>query len=189
MLKARPHLVVGRRPVHGTLPVAACLVVVTGTAVCSNSRPLNRPAQADQAAPGRITIAAPEVRLPLPPRPGPATVLVVRVSDIKNPASDAISLDVALAPCAESGRRFEPEHLASLGIYPASEAGDYAVPVTQAIARLRNRGVTDLKGVCMQARLRLPQGRKPAGPIEVTLAAPEWREEKKQSDDGDAGPP
>jgi hypothetical protein len=103
------------------------------------------------------------------------------VKEIKNPALAPISLDVALAPCPDTAAKWEPEHLSSLGIYPANAAGDYAVSVTQALARLRGRGVTDLKGVCLQTRLRLPRAGEPAGPVEVTLGAPEWRDEKDQS--------
>jgi hypothetical protein len=173
MLKARPDWLTERVSPR-TLPIAACLFAVAGTGVCSENRVVSQPAQATQV----VTVSVPEVRLPLPPKPSAASVLIVRVTEIQNPDLTPVSLDVAFAPCSGSAKIWEPERLASLGVYPADQLGDYSVPVTRALARLTSRGVTDLKDVCVQVRLRLPQDRKPSSSIEVTLIAPEWRDDK-----------
>jgi hypothetical protein len=160
------------------LRVAVCLCALAGTAVCSASPPVQAPAQADRPAPNRLTAARPEVRLSLPARPTSNSVLVLRVAEIKNPARAPISLDAALAPCPGSAKTWEPERLASLGVYPSDQAGSYSLPVTAPLGRLRARGVTDMKDTCLQVSIRLIKGREPVDSVEVTLAAAEWREEK-----------
>jgi len=104
-------------------------------------------------------------------------VIVLRVSEIKNPAKASFSLETGLAPCAGVTRTWEPERLTSLGVYPADQPASYAVPVSAAtLDRLRTRGVSDLKDVCLQVKLRLM--RQAGDAVEVVLAAPEWQQEK-----------
>jgi hypothetical protein len=156
----------------------ASLFALAATAVCCGSSAVNGSAQARQPALNRLTAASPQVRLPLPARPTSSSVLVLRVADVKNPALAPVSLDVALAPCSAAAKSWEPERLASLGVYPADQAASYSVAAAAALDRLRNRGVADLKDVCLQVGLRRLHERTPADALEITLAAPEWREEK-----------
>jgi hypothetical protein len=159
------------------LQAAACVLALAGTSVCSAAPAASHSAQTDRPAPNRLTAASREVRLALPARPASASVIVLRVAEIKNPTQAPLSLDTALAPCPDSGKTWEPERLASLGIYPPDRAGTYTVPVTAGLGRLRSQGISDLKGVCLQVRMQLLQRRDPEGPLEVTLASPDWRDD------------
>jgi hypothetical protein len=159
------------------LRVAAYLVALVASAVCSAAPASRNAAQASAPAPSQLTPTRPEVRLVLPSRPNPSSVIVLRVNTLKNPARAPFSLETALAPCTGATKAWEPEHLASLGVYPPDEAASYTVPVTAAtLRRLRDRGVADIRDACLQVRVRVM--REPADGLEVTLAAPEWRNEK-----------
>ena len=113
----------------------------------------------------------------LPPRPSAVSVLVVRVSEIRNPSLLPITLDVSLAPCGTT-KSWDPEPLSSLGVFPVDQPGSYAVPVGGALDRLRSKGVNELKDVCLQVAARHTRGRELSGPLEITLAELEWRREK-----------
>jgi len=159
------------------LGAAASLRALVASAVCSAAPAARDAAQAEAPAPNRLTPARPEVRLVLPSRPNPSSVIVLRVSALKNPAKAPFSLETALAPCTGATKTWEPEHLASLGVYPPDEAASYTVPVTDAtLRRLHDRGVVDMKDACLQVRVRVV--REPADGLEVTLAALEWRDSK-----------
>ena len=159
------------------LRAAAYLGALVASAVCSSAPAARDVAQAEAPAPNRLTPARPEVRLVLPSRPNPSSVIVLRVSVLKNPAKAAFSLETALAPCTGATKTWEPEHLASLGVYPPDEAASYTVPVTAAaLGRLRDRGVVDIKDACLQVRVRVV--REPADGLEVTLGAPVWSDPK-----------
>jgi hypothetical protein len=154
-----------------------CVFALAATAVCCASSAVDGVAQTEQTTSNRLTPARPQVRLRLPARPTASSEIVLRVAEITNPALAPLSLDVAFAPCSDSARTWEPEHVASLGVYPPDQAGSYAVPVTAPLGRLRSRGVGDLKDVCLQVRLRLLH-EQPADALEIRLSAPEWRDEK-----------
>jgi hypothetical protein len=104
--------------------------------------------------------------------------MLLRVSENKNPALAPLSLDVAFAPCVASAKGWQPERLASLGVYPSDQAGSYSVPVASALERLRSRGVSNVKDVCVQVRLRLLHPGATADRVELALAAPQWQKEK-----------
>jgi hypothetical protein len=156
---------------------AASFVALVSSAVCSAAPAARDAAQAEAPAPNRLTPTRPEVRLVLPARPNPSSVIVLRVSALKNPSNAAFSLETALASCTGATKAWEPEHLASLGVYPPDQAATYTLPVTAAtLSRLRDRGVADIKDACLQVRVRVV--REPADGLEVTLGALEWRDPK-----------
>src|SRR5262245_52341537 len=125
------------------LRFAACLIAITGTAVCA-AAPIANHAQADRSSVTRLTSAKPQALLPLPPRSGTASELVLRVAAINNPDRIPISLDVALAPCSTSDK-WEPERVTVLGVFPVDQPGTYAAPVETALARVRGKGIEDPK--------------------------------------------
>jgi hypothetical protein len=158
------------------LGAAAYLVALAASPVCS-AAPAARDAAQSPPAPNRLTPGKPDVRLVLPLRPNPSSVIVLRVTALTNPSKAPFSLETALAPCTGATKTWEPERLASLGVYPPDVAASYVVPVTAVtLGRLRDRGVADVRDACLQVRVRVV--REPADGLEVTVAAPEWRDEK-----------
>jgi hypothetical protein len=152
--------------------------LAAGLALCCPALVLDGRAQANQPEPTRLTTASPQARLPLPPRPTASSVIVLRVSAIRNPTLISLSLDVALAPCPDSDKSWQPERLSSLGVYPPDHAGSYSLPVTAALRRLRGRGITDSAPMCIQVRLRRLHPGEAADALEVSLATPEWQDPK-----------
>lgn len=152
--------------------------LVAALVLCFPVLVLGSRAQTNQTAPTRLTEASPEARLPLPLRPGTSSVIVLRVSAIRNPTVTPLSLDVAFAPCPDSDKSWQPERLSSLGVYPPDQPSSYSLPVTAALRRLRGRGITDSTVMCLQVRARRLHAGEPADALEVSLATPEWQDQK-----------
>jgi len=152
--------------------------LAAGLVLCCPALALHGRARANQPEPTRLTTASPEARLPLPPRPTASSVIVLRVSAIRNPTLIPLSLDVALASCPDSDKSWQPERLSSLGVYPPDQPGSYSLAVTAALRRLRGRGITDSTRMCLQVRARRLHAGEAADALEVSLAAPEWQDPK-----------
>jgi len=109
----------------------------------------------------------------------PPAILEVTVTKVVNPAARAVNVLVYLSPVNEKGELSEARTaVGSFSLYPADRPGKFMLDAADA---LRTAAEIRMPPNAKGWRLVFDLEQKPepsSGPLEVTIAAPNWKSEK-----------
>ena len=108
-------------------------------------------------------------------------ILEVSVTKVRNPAASPVSIFVYLASDAKKGEA-EPEKVlvGNFSLYPADRPGKFMLSPADAFRKLsETRKVSTAAEWRLVLEMQPPADSKPVPPVEVTIASPNWKGDKR----------